>query len=87
MTTRKVIDLAQAREVREREKRTERFMKTLGDVWVVRVEKKRLPEGLKAKCDSILACPYEDLKQSLEDFLDVLLSLRFERDDEDPEAS
>jgi hypothetical protein len=79
MTTRKVVDLAEVRE--EREKRIDDFLNTLGDVWIVRIET-RQPEGLKAKCECILACPYEDLRQNLSDVLDVMIALRPERDAE-----
>jgi len=39
-----------------------------------------LPGGLKAKVEDIRACRYADLKQNLEDVLDVLITLRWERD-------
>jgi hypothetical protein len=80
MTTRKVVDLAEVRE--EREKRIGDFLNTLGDVWIVRIEKTSQPEGLKAKCECILACTYEDLQQNLSDVLDVMIALRSERDAE-----
>ena len=73
------VGLAEVRE--EREKRIDDFLNTLGDVWIVRIETMQ-PEGLKAKCECILACPYEDLQQNLSDFLDVIIALSSERDAE-----
>ena len=73
------VGLAEVRE--EREKRIDDFLNTLGDVWIVRIETMQ-PEGLKAKCECILACPYEDLQQNLSNALDVMLAVRSERDAE-----
>jgi hypothetical protein len=75
MRTRKVVDLTEGR--KEREKRIDEFLNALGDVWIVRIEKTR-PEGLKAKVECILACPYKDLQQNLSDVLDVMIALRSE---------
>jgi hypothetical protein len=80
MTTRKVVDLAELGE--KREKRIGDLLNTLGDVWMVRIKITRQPEGLKAKCECMLACPYEDLLQNLSDVLDVMIALRSERDAE-----
>jgi hypothetical protein len=89
MTTRKVVDLAEARQDRERGRRINDFVNTLSVMAAggIEIEKNRLPEGLKAKFECVLACPYEDLQQSLEVVLDVLITIRFERDAEEPEAS
>ena len=46
-----------------------------------------LPGGLKAKVEDIRTCRYPDLKQNLEDVLDVLITLRWERDLERDAAS
>ena len=86
MTTRKVVDLAEARERRQRMNRIDDSINRTGD-GVYRVEKNRLAEGLKAKFECVLACPYEDLQQFLEVVLDALIALRSERDVEEPEAS
>jgi len=89
MTTRKVVDLAEARQDRERDRRINDFVNTLSVMAAggIEIEKKRLPDGLKAKFECVLACPYEDLQQSLEVVLDLLITIRFERDAEEPEAS
>jgi len=69
------------RSERDRKQRIDDFINTLSD-GVYRIEKNKLPEGLRAKCEYILAWPYDDLKQNLEAVLDVLISLRSERDAE-----
>jgi hypothetical protein len=89
MTTRKLVDLAEARQDRERSRPINDFVNTLSVMAAggIEIEKNRLPEGLKAKFECILACPYEDFQQSLDVVLDVLITIRFERDAEEPEAS
>jgi len=89
MTTRKVVDPAEAHQGRERDRRINDFVNTLSVMAAggIEIDKNGLPEGLKAKCEHILACPYEDLKENLSDILDVLIILSSERDSEDPEAS
>jgi hypothetical protein len=46
-----------------------------------------LPGGLKGKFEDILACRYDDLRQDLSDFLDVLITDRWGRDLERDAAS
>jgi len=89
MTTRKAVDLFDARQDRERDRRINDFVNTLSVMAAggIEIDKNNLPEGLKAKCEHILACPYEDLKENLSDVLDVLIILRSERDGEEPKAS
>ena len=89
MTTRKVVDPAEAHQDRERDRRINDFVNTLSVMAAggIEIERYSLPEGLKAKCEHILACPYEDLKENLSDVLDVLIILRSERDAEEPKAS
>jgi len=50
MTTRKVVDLAEARQDRERDRRINDFVNTLSVMAAggIEIEKKRLPDGLKA---------------------------------------
>lgn len=74
MKKRIVVDLAEVREQREREKRIDNFMNTLCDIY--RIERNRLPEGLKAKVQCMLACPYDDLRQNLSDVMAVLIAIR-----------
>ena len=89
MTTRKAVGLFDARQDRERDRRINDFVNTLSVMAAggIEIDKNSLPEGLKAKCEHILACPYEDLKENLSDVLDVLIILRSERDAEEPKAS